>query len=462
MHLMLAMSHILKEFTDACRLYGVAAGIYISPYDRNSPCWGTSEYNTYFNNQLKEVLTGYGRIDEVWWDGAGSKDSKYDWGLWAHTVRNFQPDAVIFGSFGAAPYIECRWGGNEAGITGDPHYPTVDIISVEEEVVEELNRGKFGGDSFIIAEMDTSIRPGWFYHKEQDALVKTPKELVDLWFNSIGNSALMLLNFPPDRRGVIHEKDASNAIHANNIINRALSVNLAADGFVTASSTMEGFFADNMLVDNYDAVYVSKDLNPVIEISLREKREFDTFVIGEYIEKGIRVRGFTVEAFSDGEWKLISDNKSIGFKKAVYFGKVCSDKVRVTIYDAAAEPIIREFGLYNFSDAGYNPSERRKPLGETYNILDNSGAEVKIRDDGAVVMFGGVFPFNTVKFNGESFSCYELLIFNGSQFYSAKKGITKGGEVTVTLYETNKASYMIELKTDKRPSEDINIRVYEK
>ena len=153
---------VIREFTDACREFGLGVGIYISPWDRNSPYWGTPEYSTYYANQLTEIVTQYGKLDEIWWDGAGSLEAKYDWALWASIIRKNQPDAVIFGSMGATPYVEMRWVGTEAGYAGKTHYASVNRESMEKEIVEDLNRGVIGGELYIPAEVDVSIRPGWF------------------------------------------------------------------------------------------------------------------------------------------------------------------------------------------------------------------------------------------------------------------------------------------------------------
>lgn len=454
---------ILREFVDACHEFDVAVGIYLSPWDRHSELWGSDEYSKLYNNQLTEVLTNYGKIDEVWWDGAGSTETPYDWGMWAHTVRNLQPEAVIFGSLGATEYVEMHWVGNEAGYAGDPHYPTINFEPVFKEITSEMNSGTFGGERFIIAEVDTSIRPGWFYHKDQDHYVKSPKELVDLWFKSVGSSAIMLLNFPPDRRGLVHETDSKNAIEAHNIVSKALAVDYAQNATVTADSVKKDFPADNIVNSNYDAVYVSDDSNitPVIDIKLDGEKTFDTFVIGEYVELGVRINGYKVEAFADGEWKLLADKKSIGYKKAVYFGKTTTDHVRITIYSAAAAPVLREFSLYSFDDAGYLSATERKPIAESFDIMTNLSAETTYEEDSVTAMLGGLFPFNTIKFNGAGFSEYELLIFNGSQYYSVTKGKTEGGEITISLNETVKTSYQFKIKTDKKPDDSINIRVYE-
>ena len=454
---------ILKEFADACHEFDVAVGVYLSPWDRHSELWGTTEYSKWYNNQLTEVLTNYGKIDEVWWDGAGSNETPYDWGMWAHTIRNLQPEAVIFGSLGATDYVEMHWIGNEAGYAGDPHYPTINYEAVYKEITGEMNSGTFGGERFIVAEVDTSIRPGWFYHKDQDDSVKSVKELVDLWFKSVGSSAIMLLNIPPDRRGLVHENDAKNAISAHHIISKALSVDYALNATVTADSVRDGFPADSIVNGNYNAVYAADDsnINPVIDIRLDGEKTFDTFVIGEYVELGVRINGYKVEALVNGEWKLLADKKSIGFKKAVYFGKTTTDRIRITIYSAVAAPVLREFSLHSFDDAGYSTAPGRLPRSSKFDIASNLSAEITYEEDSVTAMLGGLFPFNTIKFDGAGFSEYEFYIFNGTQYYLAKKGKTEGKEVTISLPETITTSYQIKVKTDKKPDESMNLRVYE-
>ena len=455
---------ILREFTDACHEYDIAVGIYISPWDRNSKYWGSNEYSKFFNAQLTEVLSNYGKIDEVWWDGAGSTETPYDWGMWAHTIRNLQPEAVIFGSLGATPYVEMHWVGNEHGHAGDPHYPTLDAISVEKEITPEMNSGKIGGDRFIVAEVDTSIRPGWFYHKEQDYFVKSVKQLVDLWFDSIGKSAIMLLNFPPDRRGIVHELDSANAIEAHNIVSKALSVNYALEGAVKASSERcPELRSEQILNGNSDTFWCpdAEDKNPSVEITLPKERTFDTVIIGEFIELGVRIGGFTFEAEIDGKWQLITEKKSIGYKKAVHFEPVTTSKVRLTLTEFADVPLIRDFGLYSFREAGYSPIETRVAPGDKFDITTNPSVSYEYHDDGLVVMIGGLFPFNTIKFCGDGIEEFEVLAFNGTQFYSVYKGTNPAHEETVRLSETITGSYQFKLLTHRKETTNLDVHVYE-
>lgn len=456
---------IVKEFTDACHEFGLAVGIYLSPWDRNAPFWGTNEYSKYYNAQLTELMSNYGKIDEVWWDGAGSKETPYDWGLWAHTVRNLQPDAVIFGSMGATPYVECRWVGNESGYAGNVHYSTIDASSLEVEIVQELNTGKFGGERFIPAEVDVSIRPGWFYHQDQDDEVKSVEKLVKIWFDSIGRGCMMLLNFPPDRRGLVHETDAKNAVEAHNFIQKTFSVNLAAMGKANADSVRAlECEADMMLNDEYECFYAASDDNitPVIEINLPEAVEFDCYSIGEYVELGQRICGYKVEAFVGGEWKLLADKKSMGYKNVEYFEAVTSDKVRISIYDAGAAPVIREFGLYKLPYDIFNSElKEKKTLKEAKDLTKGPSSKIIYENDGAIVEFGGIYPFNTIKFNGNMIWKYEVFAFDGSKFYSIHKG-SKPAEVEVVhLPETIDSSYKIKIVTGRTGDESLDIGVFE-
>ncbi|MFQ9698258.1 MAG: alpha-L-fucosidase [Zhenhengia sp.] len=240
---------VVREFVEACHEYGIKPGLYLSPWDRHSKYWGTDAYNTYYNNQLTELMTQYGKIYECWWDGAGSTEAQYDWGRWAYTVRTHQPDCIIFGSLGATEYVEARWIGNESGYAGNPCWATIDQSSLEIENTVELNSGKADGNRFIPAEVDVSIRPGWFYHENQDGAVRSAENLVKYWFESSGRNAGILLNFPPDRRGLIHEIDTKNVLNAATILQKTFAVNLLQGAEVSATSEMRPICsADKMLL----------------------------------------------------------------------------------------------------------------------------------------------------------------------------------------------------------------------
>jgi alpha-L-fucosidase len=205
---------VLKELSQACKEYGLKFGVYISPWDRNHPKYGTPEYNDVFVNMMKEIFTNYGPIWELWWDGANGegpngKKQVYDWDRFKKTVRQLSPTTVIFSDVGP----DIRWCGNEKGIAGVTNWNLLDTVGFTPGAgappVDTLNHGNENGRNWIPAECDVSIRPGWFYHKEEDEKVKTPGELFQLYLKSVGRGANLLLNVPPDRRGIINEKDSA-------------------------------------------------------------------------------------------------------------------------------------------------------------------------------------------------------------------------------------------------------------
>ncbi len=459
---------LVREFTDACHELGVNCGIYVSPWDRNSPLWGKDTYSDLFNEQLKELLSNYGRIDEVWWDGAGSSETVYRWNDWANTVRSLQPDAVMFGSMGATPYVECRWVGNEAGYAGDPHYSTIDSHSLEVEITTELNSGKFGGERFIPAEVDVSIRPGWFWHASQDDQVKSVKKQVNLWFNSVGRNAMMLLNFPPDQRGLLPDRDIETALEADKIINKTFSVNLASGAVVTTDSHRDDVCsADCILQDSYDSFYAASDdnVNPIIELQLPKAVTFDTFSIGEKIEYGIRVKGYRIEALVDGAWKVLADKKSMGFLWAEHFDSVTTNRVRIVIYDAAAAPIIRTFGLYKLPDGFYDAEKQEQTrLKNAVDLAHQPGAVITQEKDDIYVNFGGIYPFNTISFNGKGVWWYKIYAFDGSKFYLIYESEKPAEREVIHLEKTIDTAYQIKFEGGENTDTNVkklDIKVFE-
>lgn len=456
---------LVKEFTDACHEMGMMVGLYLSPWDNHAKCWGTDEYSKYYNDQLTELMTNYGKIDEIWWDGAGSKKTKYDWGLWSFTIRNLQPDAAIYGTIGAYPYLDFRWVGNESGFAEEPHYSTIDNESLEKEIVKDLCSGKFDGERYVTAEVDVSIRPGWFYHKEQDEEVKSPEKIAKIWFESVGRSCVLIMNFPPDRRGLVCDVDAENAIEAHRIINRTFAVNLAEGGKATATSVRDSACGADMMLDaEYETFYAAadEDIHPVIEIALSKAEEFDCFSIGEVIELGERVCGFKVEALVNGEWVLLADKKSIGFKNVQHFDAVTSDRVRLTIYDAAAAPVIRQFGLYKKPyDIFKKEREEKKAMGMAKNLAKGVSAQIKYEEDGVTVDFGGIYPFNTITFNGNHIWDYELFAFDGSKYYSIFKDSKPERHQVIHLDKTIDSSYKLKLVTGRAGTEELEIGIFE-
>ena len=205
---------VLQELSDACREYGLSFGVYLSPWDRNHPAYGTAAYNEVFINMMKEVVAQYGPFFEFWWDGANGegpngKKQVYDWHRFESTMREIAPNTMVFSDIGP----DIRWVGNENGIAGTTNWNLLDTAGFSRGLGappnDTLNRGNVNGRNWIPAECDVSIRPGWFYHAKEDSLVKSPEKLFDIYLKSVGRGANLILNVPPDTRGLISSYDSA-------------------------------------------------------------------------------------------------------------------------------------------------------------------------------------------------------------------------------------------------------------
>ena len=399
---------IFKEFTDACKEYGVKAGLYLSPWDRHEKKWGTDEYDSFYVGQLGELTYKYGKIWEIWWDGAGSTETTYDWDWYAWYRQAYQKDAVIFGSLGATPFVDVRWVGNEKGIAGNPCYATIDESSLIYEITSELNSGKIDGEAFIPGEADVSIRPGWFYHSHQDNQVRTPKNLINLWFNSIGRNAGFLLNVPPDRRGLIHENDAKSLIEFRKILNESFSNNLAEKAKIEASTSRPECNAEYIISKEKVYAPLDRDRTPEIIFTFDEEQEFNVISISELIELGHKVVDIDFFAEIDGKWKLLFNSKVIGYKICQHFNPVKTKKVKIKINDALDTPILHSFGIYKFDEKLFTNDETDK--------FSKKIDDVSIKDNVLTANFGGIFPFDKIKVANTGKCQVSLLAFNGTDY----------------------------------------------
>ena len=442
---------IVREFTSACQKYGIKAGIYLSPWDRHEKTWGKDEYNDFYVGQLTELLTNYGEIYEVWWDGAGSTEAVYDWERWAKTVRALQPNAVIFGSLGATPWVDVRWVGNEKGIAGKPCYATIDEHSLVVENTSELNRGKLDGERFIPAEVDVSIRPGWFYHSEQDADVRDCENLMQLWFNSIGSNAGFLLNLPPDKRGLIHENDVKSLLEFKSSLDSLLSNNLAQN------CKFSGQSVDNYPLDNLikkDKFFVPREKSFEFEVALPKKEKINTLMISEAIELGHKVTKIKASAFVNNTWQELFVNDIIGYKLAQRFDTVMADRIKVEITSVDI-PALSCFGLYYYEKS----SEKSKTKSEK-NILSSSLAQVSACKNEIDVNLGGIVPFNVIKVKNVGDVSFKLQIFNGTSLETVNTGNSVDGKIEIFLDTVIDYAYRFKIVLDKDICKDIEIQAY--
>ena len=438
---------VIREFTDACRKYGIKAGVYLSPWDRHAPFWGTNQYSDFYAKQLTELMTEYGELYEVWWDGAGSAETPYDWGLWASIIREHQPKACIFGSMGATPYVEMRWVGNENGTAGKLHYASVNAHDLEIEERNYLNSGRVGGDRYIPSECDVSIRPGWFYHASQDDQVKSVSRLNRLWFESIGRNSIMLLNFPPDRRGLICDTDAQNAIRSHEYITKMLSKNYLEGAKITADSALcEALSAQNLVIDGEEMFYAAANKTATVDIVLDKPALFNVFTVSEVLEAGERVTEWKLEAVEGENVTLLASATSIGHLRAVRFPEGEYGHLRLTISGAMDAPVLRSIAAYHFVDADDEDARAER---KNLMLSELSGVEFSADRKTATLSFGGIYPFNYISFTGRGKGNYQVSVFNGSRYEPLAEGeLTRGGKTIVKLMAPIEDSYQIQVYSE--------------
>lgn len=357
---------LVKELAEACEEYGLKMGIYVSPWDRNHPDYGNPEYITYFRNQLSELLTNYGDIFEVWFDGANGGDgyygganevrtvdkkTYYDWDNTIALIRELQPQAIIWSDAGP----DARWVGNEHGFA----YPTTwspllrdSVYGGMPEYSAKYAMGQEHGTHWVPAEADVSIRPGWYYHESEDDKVKTLPELLDIYYNSIGQNSTLLLNLPVDKRGLVHEIDERQLKKLTQQLQLDFETNLARDAKVSASHIRgkSNTYGPKNVIDGQKDTYWATD-DHVIEASItldfKKPTSFNRFLIQEYIPLGQRVKKFSLEAEIDGQWQTIEQQTTIGYKRILRFEEVTATKIRLNIDDAKGCPLISNIGVYH-------------------------------------------------------------------------------------------------------------------
>lgn len=320
---------VLKDLSEACREYGLKFGVYISPWDRNDPAYGSPAYNEKYIRTLQSVHDGrYGPVFEQWFDGAcgegpNGKRQEYDWPAFHEAVWALSPDAILFSDVGPG----CRWMGNERGVAGETNWSRLDVAGFTPGAGapprDTLARGNVFGKQWIPGEIDVSIRPGWFWRESENAQVKSVEQLADIWLTSVGRNALLLLNVPPDTRGRIHEIDSTRLMEFRAWREKVLGVNLAADAGIRKRAR-----------------------GSIWEMTLPQARTVNYVQLQEEIALGQRISGFRVEVENADGWRTVAEGTTIGYKRILPVASVTARKVRVTITASLARPVLKDIALY--------------------------------------------------------------------------------------------------------------------
>jgi len=388
---------VLKELSEACKEYGLKLGIYLSPWDRNSAVYGYPEYITYFRNQLKELMTNYGPIFEVWFDGAnggngyygGANETRkidaktyYQWGETFRMIREMQPHIMIWNDGGDRG--DLRWVGTEAGFVGETNWS---LLNHDGDVpFEMLHYGLENGDSWVCAEVNTSIRPEWFYHPSEDLKVKSVPKLMETYYHSVGRNATLLLNVPVMPNGLIHPTDEQRLKDFRTAREEAFKENLAAHAKITADCSRACRYSASKMVDEKKNTYWAAPdgvTTATIEIDLGKETPVNRFLVQEYIRLGQRVKSFNVEAFQNGKWEKVADGTTIGYKRILCFRTINTSRIRMNITDSKACPLISNIGVYNAPQLLEAPQIMRTKDGSVIIAPSDEESQVRFTTDGS-------------------------------------------------------------------------------
>src|SRR5215470_2119978 len=341
----------LKELSEACREYGLKFGVYISPWDRNHPLYGAPKYNRVFKDQWREIGARYGEIFESWLDGAndGKKRMVYDFQGFFEAIKSLQPNTMIFSDAGP----DVRWVGNERGFAGETNWSPRDNEGTFPGFADEkaLNTGDENGTVWLPAECDVSIRPGWFYHANEDDRLKSVEQLMNIYYGSVGRNANLLLNIGVDRRGLVNENDERRLMEFKRARDEALKNNLAK-GKVKASNVRgnDARFSAEKTIDGKATTYWATDdsvTSASIELDFGRETEFNTFLAQESVALGQRVKKFSLEIWNGGGWENIARQTTIGYKRILRFSAVKTVKLKFNIEAAKACPTITNIEVHN-------------------------------------------------------------------------------------------------------------------
>lgn len=441
---------VIKELSEACKAYGLKMGVYLSPWDRNHPDYGKPEYVTVFHNQLRELLTNYGDIFEVWFDGAnggsgyygGANETRkidnktyYQWDKAISIVRELQPNAVIFGDGGPG----VRWVGNEEGWANETNWSLIrDEVHIGYPKYKELRSGHEDGTNWVPAECDVSIRPGWYYHPYEDHKVKSLAHLLDIYYQSVGRNASLLLNLPIDNRGLVHENDEKQLKALKRRLAADFGGNLAKGQNIIVTDTRGNssiYSAANVNDGNKETYWATNDsvIKASITIEFDSPTAMNRILLQEYIPLGQRIKSFTIEAEIDGKWKEIDRQTTIGYKRILRFITVTVSKVKVTIIDAKGPPLLSNIEIYNAPKLLVAPLLKR----------DKSGMLDIVKADASVTIYytlDGSVPIISSKKFETPFLVEEPIIIKALAYDDITK---KSSEVTSQNFDISKKEWKI-------------------
>ena len=390
---------IVGELAAACKKYGLKMGLYLSPWDRHQAFYGTPLYVEYFHAQLEELLTQYGDLFEVWFDGAnggdgwygGARETRkidrrtyYDFPRAHRLIEKHQPQAVIFSDGGPG----CRWVGNEKGYADATNWAFLRIKEVYPgyDKYYELTSGHADGDTWVASECNTSIRPGWFYHQSEDAKVKSVEQLTDLYYRSIGHNGTFLLNFPVDKEGLIHPVDSANAVNFHKQVTAELADNLLKKATIKASNVRDKkrYGTQNLLDGNYDTYWATQDgvTEATLEITLKGQQKLNRLMLQEYIPLGQRVEKFSIDYLTDGKWTRLNIKEAtttIGYKRLLRFQTIATKKLRINFEKSRGPLCINGIGAYYAPHALESYEQKQEELkGMDYTVASKDNRTITI------------------------------------------------------------------------------------
>lgn len=390
---------VIRELSDACREAGLKFGVYLSPWDRNNALYGKPEYIELFRTQLRELLTQYGEIFEVWFDGAnggngyygGANETRsvdrqkyYDWPSTFALVHELQPNAVIFSDAGP----DVRWVGNERGYAGKTNWSLLrrDEFWPGCPNSNQLIEGHEDGTHWLPAEVDVSIRPGWYYHESQDNQVKSLPQLLDIYYHSVGRNASMLLNVPPDKRGRIAEPDVERLYAFKAALNADFKTNLADRAIATADCDRGKHFDASKVLDSDNSTYWGTPdtvTRGTLSFKFAQPVTINRILLQEPISLGQRVQQFNVEALINGQWQTIAQATTIGYKRILRTDDFTTNELRIRIEQAKAAPLISNIAFYHAPKLLTAPAIVRDKNGMVTLQSQDDGTELHYTTDGS-------------------------------------------------------------------------------